>query len=279
MAGLTILRKRVWGAYGFALFGLTQAMISPVVLRQSGIATAQIALNICLSLGIAALFFLAGRSLTVAAAKRGSVVPWIAVCFLFSFPLFFVRFYVVPTRSMEDTLLLGDRVLVRTLPRVVPVIGDIIAFRFPVDTSQIMLKRVIGLPGDHIKLVKNVVFRNDVALHESYTVHKVQFPNSYAENFPSEPPQSFGKLDSFVRDMYQHHVVNGQVVVPPGRYFVLGDNRANSLDSRFWGFVDASDVIGKPFFIYNSEVTQDENIGAKTNSMPRIRWGRIFKVL
>jgi signal peptidase I len=278
-AGVSILRKRIWGAYGFALFELAQATIAPLaLLTVSGIPNAKIFLSIGLGLGLAVFFFLAGRSLAAMGAERGAVLPWIAVSLLFTVPLFFFKAFVIPTTSMEDTLLQGDKIIVRTSPRPTPARGDIIVFRFPVDRSQTSVKRVIGATGDHIKLVNDVVLRNGVELHEPYVVHKMQFQNSYAENFPSERPQLMGKLDSFVRDIFEHYIVNGELVVPPGKYFVLGDNRDNSLDSRFFGLVDASDIVGKPLFIYASEVPK-EDLGPNTAVLQRVRWNRIFKRL
>jgi signal peptidase I len=279
MAGITILRRRAWGAYGFALFELAQIAITPIVLGSSKVSTAYFAFLIVLNLCLSVLFFFAGRSLTAAGASRGAVIPWIALSCLFTFPFLFVRGYVIPTSSMENTLLLGDKVLVRTFPPVTPARGEIIVFRYPVDTTQTFLKRVIGMPGDRIKLINDVVYRNGVRLDEPYVVHKMQFPNSYAEHFPSEKPNSMGRLDPFLRDMFENHIVQGELIVPAHKYFTLGDNRDNSLDSRFWGFVDASDIIGKPLLIYGSEETHDELVGPKAKSITRVRWNRIFKVL
>ncbi|HEX4232433.1 MAG TPA: signal peptidase I [Bryobacteraceae bacterium] len=279
MAGITIMRRRAWGAYGFALFELAQIGITPIVLGSSKVSTAYFALVIVSNLGLSVLFFLAGRSLTAAGASRGAVVPWIALSCLFTLPFLFVRGYVIPTTSMENTLLLGDHILVRTFPRVTPARGEIIVFRYPVDTAQTFLKRVIGMPGDRIKLINNVVYRNGVRLDEPYAVHKMQFPNSYAENFPSEKPNSMGRLDPFLRDMFENHIVKGELVVPARKYFTLGDNRDNSLDSRFWGFVDASDIIGKPLLIYGSEEKQDVLVGPQTKSITRVRWARVLKII
>jgi signal peptidase I len=279
MAGITILRRRAWGGYGFALFETAQLALIPIALGSSKVSTAYFALLIVLNLCLSVLFFLAGRSLTAAGASRGAVIPWIALSCLFTFPFLFVRGYVIPTSSMENTLLLGDRIFVRTFPPVVPEYGEIIVFRYPVDTAQTFVKRVIGMPGDRIKLINDAVYRNGVRLDEPYAVHKMRFPNSYADNFPSEKPQSMGRLDPFLRDMFENHIVKGELVVPAGKYFTLGDNRDNSLDSRFWGFVDGSDIIGKPLLIYGSEEKQDVLVGPKTRSVTRVRWSRIFNVL
>jgi signal peptidase I len=273
MAGIGILRKRAWGAYGFALFQLAQLATTPLVLlRAPGLPRTQITALVGVDLALALLFFLAGRSLVAAGARRGRVFPWIAVSCLFTLPAFFFQGFVVPSGGMEDTLLLGDHIVVRAFPRVNPARGDIIAFHYPVDRRQIFIKRVIGLPGDRVRMVSRVVYRNGAAIPEPYAVHKFPF-DKYRDNLPSDVAElrvqpGVGEMAA-AKDVLQNHVSNGEVVVPSGKYFVLGDNRDNSLDSRYWGFVGASDIIGKPILIYDSEVQET----GKT------RWNRIFKAL
>lgn len=275
-AGITILRKRVWGAYGFALFELLQAILIPLALmgeaQQPG--RAQLLSGAALAIVLALLFFFAGRSLARAGAAQGLIWPWIAAAFLFTLPLFFVRAYDVPSSGMEDTLLLGDHIAVRTFPHVTPSHGDIVVFHYPLDRKQIYVKRVIGLPGDRIRMVARVIYRNGEQLREPYT--KQRFPaDAYRDNLPADPsglkflPPA---VIAAARELREHHVVNGEVVVPPGKYFVLGDNRDDSLDSRYWGFLNPSDMIGKPLFIYESEGTAP---GGGTHQ----RWSRIFKII
>jgi signal peptidase I len=276
IAAIAILRRRVWGAYGFALFELCQALLIPFPFFSEAQVHDRIALLIAfgVALAVSVLFFFAGRSLASSGAARGLVWPWIAVACLFSLPLFFLRAYSVPTGTMEDTLLIGDRILVRVFPRVTPARGDIVVFHYPVDRKQIFVKRVIGVGGDRIRMVSRVVYRNGVKLNEPYAMQRFP-PDPSRDNAPSDPAKLRYLPDAIAaraRDMFEHHVQNGEIVVPPGEYFVLGDNRDNSLDSRYWGFINRSDLIGKPLFIYESEETTPDG---KTHE----RWSRIFKII
>lgn len=110
------------------------------------------------------------------------------------------------------------------------------------------MKRVVGAAGDRIRISDKIVYRNGAALKEPYAIHKASYPDSYRDNIPSESDSPFAAA---AQEMVKKNVVNGEVVVPQGKYFVLGDNRDNSLDSRYWGFVDSGDVIGKPLPIWN----------------------------
>jgi signal peptidase I len=116
-----------------------------------------------------------------------------------------------------------------------------------VDITQTFVKRCMGVPGDRIRIVNKQVYLNGVKLDEPYKVHKTDYIDSYRDNFPSEPNAN---LYPGALEMLQHHVVNGEVVVPPGYYFAMGDNRDSSLDSRYWGFVPRENIIGKPLIIY-----------------------------
>ena len=177
---------------------------------------------------------------------------------------------------MEDTLLIGDRLLVRVMPGPHPTRGDLMAFHYPVDRSQTFLKRIIGVPGDRIRISDKIVYRNGVALQEPYANHKAGYPDSYRDNFPSPPAFPLPAAE----EMLEKHVVNGEVVVPEGAYFVLGDNRDNSLDSRYWGFVGSQDLIGKPFLIYDSLEQSTEQVNAPASLVwPHRRWNRVFKLL
>src|SRR4051794_14287296 len=164
-----------------------------------------------------------------AAAKRepvrNSVAEWAVTILLLLFgTTTLVQAFVIPTGSMEDTLLIGDHLLVDKLayapsgsvskyllPYEQPKHGDIIVFRFPGDISQTFVKRVIGVPGDHIKMVDRLVYRNGLPLHEPYVYHK-GFPEPVRDNFPHEPiPIEYPKGEELQRDMLANHIVNGEV--------------------------------------------------------------------
>ena len=217
--------------------------------------------------------------------------------------------YVIPTGSMEDTLLIGDHILVDKLayaqpgkisryllPYEDPKHGDIIAFRYPVDSSQLFVKRLIGIPGDRIKIVNQQVYRNGVPLKESYACHRSGYFSAYRDNFPSGagwidiPPDRI--RDARLQEMLKHHVVNGEVVVPPNNYFAMGDNRDNSLDSRYWGFVPRENLVGKPVLIFWSydATTSDLMAGSgadlarhvidvSEHLLTRTRWNRTFRLI
>ena len=141
---------------------------------------------------------------------------------------------------------------------------------------------MIGIAGDHIRIVNQIVYRNKIALNEPYVRHKSGVVDSYRDNFPSKPPPYAydPARDPPLRSMLEHHVENGELVIPSGQYFVLGDNRDNSLDSRYWGFLDARDIVGEPVFIYDSEEEPLHGTkGAKATLVHRKRWNRLFKFL
>jgi signal peptidase I len=178
---------------------------------------------------------------------------------------FVVQAFRIPSGSMENTLLVGDYLLVdktrfgaggawkpllpyRSIQR-----GDIIVFRYPVDPTQHFVKRVIGLPGDHIRLWHSRVYINGRALTEPYVVFKEHFPDEFRDNFPRG-----NWINENINVDWATHmctlVRDGELIVPRGQYFVMGDNRDQSLDSRYWGFVPRENIIGRPLVIYFSKV-------------------------
>ena len=209
-----------------------------------------------------------------------------------------VQAFIVPTPSMDTTVMVGDHLLVDKLsyapagslsryflPYTDPKRGDIIVFRYPMDISQNYVKRVMGVPGDRIKVVDKVVYLNGKPLVEPYAQHI--FPNlePYRDNFPSEPR---GPVYDRAREMLAEHVENGELVVPPGNYFAMGDNRDNSLDSRYWGFVPRENIIGKPLLIFWSYdaptadlvgYSADHFLDLAKNFFFKTRWDRELKLV
>jgi signal peptidase I len=274
IAGIGIIRRRAWSAWGFALYTFAQLLpVAGVLFRSSSFrSTPPGAVGaVALAVILIPLFLFAGRSLAATGAASGRAWPWIAASALTGLSVFFIQVFVVPTATMEDTLLAGDWVLVQHFPKLKPARGDMIVFVYPIDRRQTFVKRVIGVPGDRIRISNKIVYRNGAALREPYAVHKTDYIDAYRDNFPSEPDVALNApaLNVPAKDMLRKHVLNGEVVVPDGEYFVLGDNRDLSLDSRYWGFIDAGDLIGKPLLIYDSE----------DQTTRTVRWGRLFTLL
>jgi signal peptidase I len=184
----------------------------------------------------------------------------------------FVRTFVfqafkIPTGSMKPNLLVGDHLIVnkfifaptlsgieRALLPMRPIErGDIVVFKYPEEPERDFIKRVIGLPGDTLELQNQTILINGQPLNEPYA-HYVF------------PPAAEGQMDGDLRRKY------GPVTVPDGHYFMMGDNRDDSQDSRFWGFLPQSYVKGRALFIYWSFDTPED--GSPGGFAPR--WGRLF---
>jgi signal peptidase I len=234
-------------------------------------------------------------------APRGFIAEWTVTIILLLFgTTTLVQAFVIPTGSMEDTLLIGDHLLVDKLAyappgaiskNVLPYCqvkrGDIIVFRYPVDIKQTFVKRAIGVPGDHIRVVNKNVFLNGKQLVEPYVIHKSNYLESYRDNFPGEPNSM---ISPEAVTMLQKNVEGGEVVVPPGHYFAMGDNRDQSLDSRYWGFVPRENIIGKPLIIYwsydaptealaNSSIGIDHIMDLATHFFSKTRWSRTLNLV
>lgn len=218
---------------------------------------------------------------------------------------FFVEAFKIPTGSMEGTLLVGDFLLVNKLvygaevpftsvklPALrAPRHGDIIVFQWPVDKSKNFVKRIVGLPGDTLEMREGILFRNGLSQHESYASHTAPGADIADEEFrwqqayllgahhpvassPRRPP-GFGGFHAFIG--YHPSRNNwGPIVVPEKNYFVLGDNRDNSLDSRYWGFVADSLVRGQPMVVYYS---YDPSGAVKLDWLTRVRWKRFGEMI
>jgi signal peptidase I len=180
---------------------------------------------------------------------------------------FVVQAFKIPSGSMEPTLLIGDHILVNKfiygirlpivnkeiIPVKSPKLFDIVVFQYPNDRSKDFIKRVIGLPLQKVQIINKKIYINDVPINDPY-------------GFFDDPHLIAGARDNF-----------GPVVVPPHSYFVMGDNRDHSHDSRFWGFVDADDLVGEAFIIYWS--WRSEGNFSMESSESYIRWNRFGKLL
>jgi len=174
---------------------------------------------------------------------------------------FLVQAFQIPSESMENTLLTGDYLLVdkvhygrggrwgEILPYAPIRRGDIVVFRYPVHPQQHFVKRVIGLPGDHVRLVGRRVLVNGIPLEESYVIHTKPGFDHFRDDFPLTDLPSANMEPRWWNELHQL-VQHGELTVPPDRYFVLGDNRDESLDSRYWGCVPRENIIGRPLLIY-----------------------------
>jgi signal peptidase I len=200
----------------------------------------------------------------------------------------FVQAYVIPSGSMEPTILVGDRIIVnkvayglripdsiagvplpglssgKYLIHLEPIHrGDIIVFTAPYDRSIDLIKRVIGVPGDRIQVIAGVVWRNGERIPDPHAYRSrsetARSPFLAGDNFPPRDPRN-----------PEHDP--GPVVVPPGKLFMMGDNRDDSYDSRFWGFADQNDVEGRASVIYFSWKHDGEGV------LP-LRWNRFGKIL
>jgi len=167
-------------------------------------------------------------------------------------PLIAGAFY-VPTLSMANTLLPGDFLLMSKIVPANPAIGDIVAFRSPANRESIFLKRIAGRPGDHIRIVNKVLYRNGQPTVEPYSVHNTEFIDNYRDNFPATPNL---QLAESAQQMLATCRQGNEIVVPAGHYFVLGDNRDNSLDSRYLGLIPAANLVGHPLRVYWSRDEQ-----------------------
>jgi signal peptidase I len=231
--------------------------------------------------------------------QRGFIAEWTVTIVLLLFgTTSLLQAFVIPTGSMEDTLLIGDHLLVDKLAYAPPgkvsrfVLpytdvkrGDIIVFRYPVDIQQTFVKRCIGVAGDRIHLVDKKLWLNGKPVDEPYVYHKTEYIDQYRDNFPRDP--NVQVVDS-AHEMLANHVDNGDVVVPPGYYFAMGDNRDASLDSRYWGFVPRRNIIGKPLVIYWSyeastdaltTIGVDHFVDLIKHFPTKTRWSRTFRLI
>lgn len=234
--------------------------------------------------------------------QRHSVAEWAIMILVLLFGTTTIaQPFVIPTASMHNTLLTGDHLIVdklaysptdplskHLLPYEDVQRGDIIVFLHPTLNVN-YVKRCIGVPGDHLKLVDKRVFINGKPLDEPYVIHQ-DGSFLYRDNFPKGEPEytQDPKMAASAYEMLRADVVNGELVIPPGNYFAMGDNRDDSLDSRYWGLVPRDNILGKPLIIFWSydaptEDLKDYNLhhifDLATHFFTKTRWNRTFKLI
>lgn len=196
-------------------------------------------------------YFLALR--TLQSLVLSIVVALFIVTFLF-------QAFQIPSGSMEQTLMVGDYLLVdksvyaedaaTLLPAREVERGDIVVFHYPLQPETYFVKRVVAVPGDRVRIVEKRLFINGGAETADYAIHRDRGHDGYRDNFP-ELRFAPGNVDArWWLDLHRLTSVSGELVVPAGSYFVLGDNRDDSQDSRYWGFVPRANIVGRPLLIY-----------------------------
>ena len=236
---------------------------------------------------------------TVPEAFSSLLQTVVVALFLLTFVL---QPYLIPSESMEHTLLVGDFLLVNKqvyapagalgqwlMPYREVARGDIVVFHHP--QPPYLVKRVVGVPGDRLRIEDGRVSVNGVTLDEPYAAFEPAARNPFRDDFPAKvytdpevDPVWWREMQSLTRD--------GELVVPKGEYFVLGDNRNHSKDSRFWGFVPQSDIVARPLVIYfslsrpsSTDVQQaaDDRLGHDRELSAKLagfaRWKRIFRIV
>ncbi len=218
---------------------------------------------------------------------------------------FVVQPFLIPSESMERTLLVGDFLLVNKqifapvgssynpgrwlMPHREVERGDIAVFHHA--DPPYLVKRVIGMPGDRIRIENGHVKVNGTFLDEPYIALEPAAPNPFRDNFPGRIYTDPNIDPGWWREL-QNLTQRGELVVPQGQYFVLGDNRNHSKDSRFWGFVTKQEIVARPLIIYFSlkrpsttdvqqasddRLGQDRALGSRITGLAR--WNRTFRVV
>ncbi len=234
------------------------------------------------------------------------VLQWLATAIVIAVfvTTFIFQAFQIPSESMEKTLLVGDYLLVnkaryghssiwnwlmpyRPIQR-----QDIIVFRYPVDPHEHIVKRVIGVPGDRVRLRDKHVYVNGVRQDDSYATFIAGWPDAYRDNFPMVHYDHGGIPES--AKWYheaQKLIENDELIVPEDSYFVMGDNRDNSLDSRYWGFVPRENIEGRPLLIYWSSERAEQPMAGTASSgklanlifnvsqmFSNLRWHRMLRI-
>lgn len=240
-------------------------------------------------------------STSLAADLVGSVESLMGTIVIAIFVItFIVQAFQIPSESMENTLLVGDYLLVdklcyggrglgdHILPYQKIARGDVVVFHYPVDPKQHFVKRVIGVPGDRLRMVNKTVYINGKPLTEPYVRFLEPPSNLFRDNFPrTDMPVIYGMEGKWWLEM-RKLVEDGELIVPQGNYFVMGDNRDDSQDSRYWGFVPRENIVGRPLLIYWSVKSLDQDVPAGnayrfayavTHVFQNTRWNRTLRLV
>jgi signal peptidase I len=210
---------------------------------------------------------------------------------------------VIPSESMEHTLLVGDFLLMnrsalapagiwkRILPYAPVERGEIVTFHAPMNAREYLVKRVIGMPGDRLRIDNGKVTINGQRLDEPYATFEPAEANAFLDHFPTQN-YTDPRVEPDWWKRLQQDTQRGELVIPAGEYFMMGDNRNHSLDSRYWGFVKRSAIIARPLVIYFSLVrpsrtdvqqASDDRLGHDSDLSAQwkgfARWRRIFRVV
>jgi signal peptidase I len=232
---------------------------------------------------------------------RGFIAEWTVTIILLLFATTtLVQAFVIPSASMENSLLIGDHVLVDKMvyapggaasSTILPYRnvrrGDVIVFRYPLDISQDYVKRAIGVPGDRIRFVDQQLILNGKPVKEPYVRHSSSYSDAYRDNFPV---RSSLPLRPRAIEMLDRYVAAGELVVPPDFIFAMGDNRDDSDDSRYWGLVPRENIVGTPVIIYwsyeastqdltNGNIGLDHILDVVFHFFTKTRWNRTFKLI
>lgn len=226
----------------------------------------------------------------------------ILICALFVIT-FITQPFRIPSGSMEQTLLVGDFLLVNKsifgppghwgwlLPYSPVKRNDIVVFHFPVNPGEDLVKRVVALPGDRIRMAGKAVYLNGARQYEPYAYFEKSYQNAFSDQFPSLVYTDPGVNMHWWEEMGKY-VQDGWLRIPPHSYFALGDNRNDSRDSRYWGFVPRANIVGMPYLVYfslnegsggESDVIPDDRLGHEHDIFEQIllfaRWNRILRVV
>ncbi len=194
---------------------------------------------------------------------------------------FLVQPFQIPSGSMEKTLLVGDFVLVNKqvfapagrwaglLPYREPTHNALVVFHYPVHPQELLVKRLIALPGDRLHLRDNHVFLNGEQIDEPFAQYRPAGRSSFRDRFPNLQEADPAVEAAWWTEL-RARMRGGELPVPPGRYFAMGDNRNNSQDSRFWGLVPRDNIVGEPLLVYLSVDRGEKGAALRRERMPRV---------